>query len=313
MLGTSAGAAAQDVAAPPVIDPPVVDSTEVQGPNRPALLIPMYLANAALHGLDAYSTSEALKAGHREANPLLRNANLATMIGVKAAATITSVFVAEKLWRRNRTAAVAVMVGVNVGLAAVVANNYRITRVNQSLIAAHPGLYSVPMPIARLIDFINPRSLRMSSSCSSSASASEMVRHGPHAQPLGARGHVVQVAVPDQDHFGLRLHRDVETVLRAIVDKRVEVQRVGDLAARALHDEDARILEPVRFEPPLRLQLHQLAGGGRPRRQENDFPPPIARGLRDAGDDARLQLRQRGPEVVDLLDVIPQLRSAAGR
>ena len=128
LLGTSAGAAAQDVAAPPVIDPPIVHATEVQGPKRPALLIPMYLANATLHGLDVYSTSEALKAGYREANPLLQNANTPTMIGVKAAATVTGVFIAEKLWRRNRTAAVAVMVGLNVGLAAVVANNYRITR-----------------------------------------------------------------------------------------------------------------------------------------------------------------------------------------
>ena len=131
MFGQSTGAAAQDVAAPPVHDPPVVQQAEVQGPNRPAILIPMYLANAALHGLDAYSTSEALKAGHREANPLLRNANLATMIGAKAAATVTGVVVAEKLWPRNRAAAVAVMVGVNLGLAAVIANNYRITRANQ--------------------------------------------------------------------------------------------------------------------------------------------------------------------------------------
>ena len=128
ILGTSAGAAAQDVAAPPVTDPPVVNGTDVQGPKRPGLLIPMYVANAALHGLDVYSTSEALKAGYREANPLLRNANPATIVGLKAAATLTSVFVAEKLWRRNRMAAVAVMVGLNVGLAAVVANNYRITR-----------------------------------------------------------------------------------------------------------------------------------------------------------------------------------------
>ena len=128
ILGTSTGAAAQDVAAPPVTNPPAVDETELPGPTRPALLIPMYVANAALHGLDVYSTSASLKAGYREANPLLQNANPATMIGIKAAAAITTVFVAEKLWRRNRTAAVAVMVGVNVGLAAVVANNYRITR-----------------------------------------------------------------------------------------------------------------------------------------------------------------------------------------
>ncbi len=131
MFGPPAGAAAQDVAAPPAHLPPVVYPAEVPVPNRPALLIPMYLANAALHGLDAYSTSEALKAGHREANPLLRNANLATLVSAKVVATITGVVVAEKLWRRNRTAAVAVMVGVNLGLAAVVANNYRITRANQ--------------------------------------------------------------------------------------------------------------------------------------------------------------------------------------
>ena len=127
-LGISAGAAAQDVAAPPVHDSAPVYRSEVQGPQRPALLIPMYLANAALHGLDVLSTSAALRAGHREANPLLQNANLATMIGAKAAATVTGVFVAEKLWRRNRVAAVAVMVGLNVGLAAVVANNYRISQ-----------------------------------------------------------------------------------------------------------------------------------------------------------------------------------------
>ena len=131
LFGTSAGAAAQDVAAPPVNDPAVAYRSESQAPTRPAILLPMYLANATLHGLDVFSTSEALSAGHREANPLLRNANLATMIGVKAAATATGVFVAEKLWRRNRAAAVAVMVGVNLGLAAVVANNYRISQSSQ--------------------------------------------------------------------------------------------------------------------------------------------------------------------------------------
>lgn len=131
LLGTSVGAAAQDVAAPPANDPPVVHRADAPGPSRPALLMPMYLANAALHGLDAYSTSQALKAGHREANPLLRNANMGTMIGAKAAATITGILVSEKLWRRNRVAAVAVMVGVNAGLAAVVANNYRITRASR--------------------------------------------------------------------------------------------------------------------------------------------------------------------------------------
>jgi hypothetical protein len=38
------------------------------------------------------------------------------------------VWLAEKLWRKNRAAAMVLMAAVNVGLAAVVANNYRIAR-----------------------------------------------------------------------------------------------------------------------------------------------------------------------------------------
>ena len=108
---------------------------------------------------------------------------------------------------------------------------------------------------------MSPRWLRMSSSCSSNAIASEMVLTGRTPSRLAPGGHVLQVAVPHQNHLGLRLHRDIEAVLRAIVNEGVELQRIGDLAARSLHDEDAGILKAVRFEPALRLQLHQLAGG----------------------------------------------------
>lgn len=97
-------------------------------PERPRLLIPLYVTQFALHGLDVHSTVQALDAGHREGNPLLRNANSTQMIGAKLASSAATVWLAEKLWKKNRVAAVVMMAGVNVGLTAVVANNYRLTR-----------------------------------------------------------------------------------------------------------------------------------------------------------------------------------------
>jgi hypothetical protein len=47
------------------------------------------------------------------------------MLGAKVASSAVTIFLAEKLWKKNRVAAVVMMAGVNVGLSAVVANNYR--------------------------------------------------------------------------------------------------------------------------------------------------------------------------------------------
>ena len=94
--------------------------------RRPAPLVPLYVSQIALHGLDVHSTLQALDRGHQEGNPLFRNATAGQMIGAKAASSAVSIWLAEKLWKKNRVAAVVVMTGVNVGLAAVVANNYRV-------------------------------------------------------------------------------------------------------------------------------------------------------------------------------------------
>jgi hypothetical protein len=97
-------------------------------PKRPKMLIPLYALQLSLHGLDVHSSLQALERGHREANPLLRNATSGQMIGAKLASSAASVWVAERLWKKNRPAAMILMAAVNVGLAAVVANNYRIAR-----------------------------------------------------------------------------------------------------------------------------------------------------------------------------------------
>lgn len=70
---------------------------------------------------------QAIDNGHREGNPLLDDANQAQIIGAKLAASAATVWLTEKLWKKNRLAAVLVMAGVNTGMAMVVANNYRIT------------------------------------------------------------------------------------------------------------------------------------------------------------------------------------------
>ena len=95
-------------------------------PERPGALVPLYFSQLTLHGLDVHSTKEALQRGHREANPYLKDATGNEMIVAKAAVSVATVWVSEKLWKKNRVAAVATMAAVNGALAAVVANNYRI-------------------------------------------------------------------------------------------------------------------------------------------------------------------------------------------
>src|SRR5688572_11450654 len=76
-------------------------------------------------------------------------------------------------------------------------------------------------------------------------------RDRPNSEPLRAGGNITQLAVPDEDHLGVRFDRDVQAILRTIVDERIELQGVGNLASRALDDEHERVLEAMCFEPPL--------------------------------------------------------------
>jgi hypothetical protein len=61
----------------------------------------------------------------REANPLVRPfaRSVPAMLVLKGASTAVTVVAVEKLWRKNRVAAVATMVGINVGYGIVVSRN----------------------------------------------------------------------------------------------------------------------------------------------------------------------------------------------
>ena len=90
--------------------------------SRPAVLPVLYVSFAALQAYDAHSTLTGLKNGAQEANPLARSivGSPATFWTVKAATAGASIFVAEKLWKKNKVAAVVTMAVAN-GISAMVA------------------------------------------------------------------------------------------------------------------------------------------------------------------------------------------------
>jgi hypothetical protein len=106
------------------VGPPVWFPTP---PRRPSLLVPLYLSFAALQVADVASTGRALDAGGQEANPLVSGFadSSAKMLVVKAGATAGTIYLTERLWKKNRPAAVVLMVALNGAYGAIVAHNYR--------------------------------------------------------------------------------------------------------------------------------------------------------------------------------------------
>jgi hypothetical protein len=99
-------------------------------PRRPAALIPLYVSFGALQVLDTHSTSRAISRGAVEANPVMKGfaGNEAGMLAVKAAGTAGVIYVSEKMWKKNKAAAVIFMIATNSAMAWVVQNNYRAGR-----------------------------------------------------------------------------------------------------------------------------------------------------------------------------------------
>jgi Domain of unknown function (DUF5658) len=99
----------------------------VAEPSRSPALVLLYGGFAALQAVDAHSTILASESGRRETNPVLASmsGNAAAIVAVKAAATVGTIWLTEKLWRRNRGAAIGLMIAMNAAYAIVVVRNYR--------------------------------------------------------------------------------------------------------------------------------------------------------------------------------------------
>jgi hypothetical protein len=96
-------------------------------PDRPRLLIPLYISFAGLQALDGHSTMRALDRGYVEANPLVAPSTRsdAALVAMKVAVTASVIVGSERLWRHNRVAAVVAIIVVNGAYAAIVSHNYR--------------------------------------------------------------------------------------------------------------------------------------------------------------------------------------------
>ena len=102
----------------------------VDPPARPRLLIPLYVSFGVLQVMDAHSTTRALGGGAVESNPLMKGVvgNSASFLAVKAGGTAVAILATERLWKRNRVAAVGFMIAANAGISWVVQHNYRAVR-----------------------------------------------------------------------------------------------------------------------------------------------------------------------------------------
>ncbi len=98
--------------------------------HRPAPLVPLYATFVGLQTLDVHSTQYALARGATEGNPVIRGlaGNELALVALKAAGTAGVIVANERLWKRNRTAAIVAMVAANSAMAWVVQHNYRTPR-----------------------------------------------------------------------------------------------------------------------------------------------------------------------------------------
>jgi hypothetical protein len=101
-----------------------------QASERPGSLLPLYVSYSALQALDAHSTFHGLSRGARESNPLMGGVSdsPAAFVAMKAGATAGTIYLTEKLWKRNRKAAIATMIGANIAYGFVVSHNYAVAR-----------------------------------------------------------------------------------------------------------------------------------------------------------------------------------------
>jgi len=128
----TAAAAAEPQASPPA-SPQMSMPIQRQKlpPSRPGSsggMMALYASTIAVQAMDLHSTMTGIKAGASEGNPLMSGAtkNAAVFIGVKAAVTAGTIFAAQKLAKRNKPAAIAMLVAVNSAYAMIAVHNYRV-------------------------------------------------------------------------------------------------------------------------------------------------------------------------------------------
>jgi hypothetical protein len=117
----------------PAVDAPQIPYNILHG--RPEsrgskALMPLYASAAMLQILDVHSTLSAMRNGAHEGNPLMTPVTSQTpaFVAVKAGIAASTIFAVRSLAKRNKAAAVAALIGINVGYGFVVSHNYRLAQ-----------------------------------------------------------------------------------------------------------------------------------------------------------------------------------------
>jgi hypothetical protein len=121
-----------DASNPPIVFVSVTTEhvAEAEHGPRPAMLKGLYAASIGLQAFDGYSTFVGLRAGNGELNPAMQGRQTPTTLFVaKATMTLTTIALADQLWRQHhRGQAIALMVISNGVMAAVSAKNTSVLR-----------------------------------------------------------------------------------------------------------------------------------------------------------------------------------------
>jgi hypothetical protein len=92
--------------------------------ERPKALVGLYASLGVVQMLDLVSTKSALKNGAVELNGSMRG-SVGKQLGMKAAMTVGTIALTERLWKKNKMAAILTAAAANSALAMISANNFR--------------------------------------------------------------------------------------------------------------------------------------------------------------------------------------------
>jgi hypothetical protein len=109
---------------PQYLGNPFAREAEHSVSQRPKALVGLYASLGVVQILDLVSTKSALKNGAVELNGSMRGST-GKQLGMKAAMTVGTIALTERLWKKNKVAAIVTAAAANSALAMISANNFR--------------------------------------------------------------------------------------------------------------------------------------------------------------------------------------------
>lgn len=97
--------------------------------KRPPALTALYVSFAGLEALNAHSAFPTFEGRARQTNPVLAEfaSSRAALVATKVGVTAATIYLSERLRKKNPKAVVWMMIGLNSALAVITAHNYRAT------------------------------------------------------------------------------------------------------------------------------------------------------------------------------------------